>query len=178
MFAILTPWKPKDPDENPAHLRVSIAYGDGVKPDFPGVHRVFPALQRTGTPDDCRKRRGISCGEPGLRQWAAFANYRRSTSLIFERVPEMVGRVKSIAAELDELQSLLIARTSGKRCTSAMKFASSGEVLSLFHASASGNGMFRSAIRCPVLSAPNNPVSPHRGKQPLSNIRSDQPLVR
>src|SRR6266851_6410127 len=60
-------------------------------------------------------------------------------------VPEMVGRVKSIAAELDELQSLLIARTSGKRCTSAMKFASSGEVLSLFHASASGNGMFRSA---------------------------------
>ena len=29
----------------------------------------------------------------------------RSTSLIFERVPEMVGRVKSIAAELDELQS-------------------------------------------------------------------------
>jgi hypothetical protein len=57
----------------------------------------------------------------------------------------MIGRVKSIAAELDELQSLLIARTSGKRCTSAMKFASSGEVLSLFHASASGNGMFRSA---------------------------------
>ena len=57
----------------------------------------------------------------------------------------MVGRVKSIATELNELQSLLIARTSGKRCTSALKFASSGEVLSLFHASASGNGMFRSA---------------------------------
>jgi len=106
----------------------------------------FRPLQRMGTPDDRRKRRGISCGGPGgLRQWAAFANYRRSTGPIFERVPEMVGRVKSIAAELDELQSLLIARTSGKRCTSAMKFASSGEVLSLFHASASGNGMFRSA---------------------------------
>src|SRR4029077_18310038 len=64
---------------------------------------------------------------------------------IFERFPEMIGLVKSIAAELDELQSLLIARTSGKRCTSEMKFASSGEVLSLFHASASGKGMFRSA---------------------------------
>jgi hypothetical protein len=27
------------------------------------VHRVFPAPATMGTPDDCRKRRGISCGD-------------------------------------------------------------------------------------------------------------------
>ena len=37
-----------------------------------------------------------------------------------------------------------IARTSGKRCTSAIKFASKVEGLSLLHARASGRGMFKS----------------------------------
>jgi len=41
-------------------------------------------------------------------------------------------------------QSFFNARTSGKRCTSAMKVASKGEILSLLQARAIGNGMFRS----------------------------------
>src|SRR5271167_1214209 len=44
----------------------------------------------------------------------------------------------------DGVQPLLSARTSGKRCTSPIKFASNGEVLSLLHARANVRGMFKS----------------------------------
>jgi 3-oxoacyl-[acyl-carrier protein] reductase len=50
VFAILTRWKPKGPDENAAKF-LGI-YGDGVKPEFPECIESFPPLQRMGTPDD------------------------------------------------------------------------------------------------------------------------------
>jgi hypothetical protein len=43
-----------------------------------------------------------------------------------------------------DLRALLTARMSGKRCTSPMKFASKGEVLSLLQARASVRGTFKS----------------------------------
>src|SRR5690349_16209655 len=47
-------------------------------------------------------------------------------------------------AKPDGLQPLLTARTSGKRCTSPINFASKGDALSLLHARANVRGMSKS----------------------------------
>ena len=49
-----------------------------------------------------------------------------------------------VTAKPDWLRPLFTARTPGKRCTSLMKFASRGEVLSLRHTRASARSMFKS----------------------------------
>jgi len=57
----------------------------------------------------------------------------------------MTSSAKPIYVTLNQaLQPLLTARTSGKRCTSPMKRASKGEVLSRRHARASRRATFKS----------------------------------
>jgi hypothetical protein len=59
----------------------------------------------------------------------------------------MTSSAKPIYVTLHQaLQPLSTARTSGKRCASAMKRASKGEVLSRRHARASRRGTFKSTM--------------------------------
>ena len=51
---------------------------------------------------------------------------------------------QSVGGKRDRPQPLLSARTPGKRCTSLMKFASRGEVLSLRHTRDSARGVSKS----------------------------------
>ncbi len=72
--------------------------------------------------------------------------FRRASSC--ELRQRLICHVPTLGSERNgrarSYEPLLTARTSGKRCTSAIKFASNVEVLSLLHAKASRSGIFKS----------------------------------
>src|SRR4029077_19233908 len=98
-------------------LRSRLGVASWRQSRVPRVHKVIPSHAAHGNTGRCRERRRISCGGSGG--------------------PSRVGSICLLPVVHQHkdpqdtgFQPFLTARTSGKRCTSPIKFASKGEILS------------------------------------------------